>query len=95
MSKELDPAIFTSLVTETHAFLERRFRKPATDFDDISKTNFNPFLLLITAPAYNTFSPFEVAERLQLGKAFHGDDTAFGRMAEENISMPSAASRRP
>src|SRR6185437_8758863 len=55
------------------------------DFDDISKTNFNPFLLLITAPVYNIFSPFEVAERLQFAKAFHGDDTAFGRMAEEKF----------
>jgi hypothetical protein len=70
---------------ETFAFLQRRFETLANDFDDISKTNFNPFLLLITAPVYNIFSPFEVAERLQLAKAFHGDDTAFGRMAEEKF----------
>ncbi len=70
---------------ETFAFLERRFKNLALEFDDISKTNFNPFLLLITAPVYNIFSPFEVAERLQFAKAFHGDDTAFGRMAEEKF----------
>ena len=69
--------------TETYEFLRRRFRALAEDFDDIAKTNFNPFLLLITAPVYNVYSPYEVAERLQLGKAYHGDDTAFGRMAEE------------
>lgn len=71
------------LEEETYRFLKRRFRELAENFNDISKTNFNPFLLLITAPVYNIYSPFEVAERLQLGKAFHGDDTAFGRMAEE------------
>jgi hypothetical protein len=71
------------LEEETYQFLKRRFRELAEQFDDISKTNFNPFLLLITAPVYNIYSPYEVAERLQLGKAFHGDDTAFGRMAEE------------
>ncbi len=71
------------LEDETYEFLKRRFRELAEQFNDISKTNFNPFLLLITAPVYNIYSPYEVAERLQLGKAFHGDDTAFGRMAEE------------
>lgn len=71
------------LQEETYLFLKRRFRELAEQFNDISKTNFNPFLLLITAPVYNIYSPYEVAERLQLGKAFHGDDTAFGRMAEE------------
>jgi hypothetical protein len=72
-----------ALEDETYNFLNRRFRELAERFNDISKTNFNPFLLLITAPVYNIYSPFEVAERLQLGKAYHGDDTAFGRMAEE------------
>lgn len=71
------------LVQETEDFLERRYNKLAKYFDDISKTNFNPFLVLITSPIYNIFSPLEVAERLQLAKAFHGDDTAFGRMVEE------------
>ncbi len=71
------------LEEETYQFLKRRFKGLAEQFDDISKTNFNPFLLLITAPVYNIFSPYEVAERLQLGKAYHGDDTAFGKMAEE------------
>jgi hypothetical protein len=67
---------------ETYQFLSRRFEFLAREFNDISQTNFNPFLLLITAPVYNTYSPFEVAERLQFAKAFHGDDTAFGKMAE-------------
>jgi hypothetical protein len=72
-------------IEETYQFLNRRFQTLAVDFNDIAKTNFNPFLLLITAPVYNIYSPFEVAERLQFAKAFHGDDTAFGRMAEERF----------
>jgi hypothetical protein len=80
---ELPKEIHKKFVEETTAFLTRRHNTLAINFDNINKTNFNPFLLLITAPVYNIFSPFEVAERLQLGKAFHGDDTAFGRMAEE------------
>jgi len=72
-------------VDETKALLERRFQTLAEGFDDLQDTNFNPFLLLITAPVYNIFSPFEVAERLQLAKAFHGDDTAFGRYGEEKL----------
>ena len=80
--EELHPQIRARFVEETLSFLSRRFDL-AVRFDDIAKTNFNPFLLLITAPVYNIFSPFEVAERLQLGKAFHGDDTAFGRLGEE------------
>lgn len=79
----LQDGVKERFITETIDFLERRFEKLAVSFDHIAKTNFNPFLLLITAPVYNIFSPFEVAERLQLAKAFHGDDTAFGRMAEE------------
>ncbi len=81
--QDLPGAQGAELEEETYQFLKRRFRGLAEQFDDISKTNFNPFLLLITAPVYNIFSPFEVAERLQLGKAYHGDDTAFGKMAEE------------
>ncbi len=80
---DLPAAQAALLEEETYQFLKRRFKGLAEQFDDISKTNFNPFLLLITAPVYNIFSPFEVAERLQLGKAYHGDDTAFGKMAEE------------
>jgi hypothetical protein len=83
LTKEIPEKAFDELVKETEDFLKRRFNKLAIQFDDISKTNFNPFLLLTTSPVYNLFSPFEVAERLQLSKAFHGDDTAFGRMAEE------------
>jgi Type II restriction endonuclease EcoO109I len=82
---ELSPAAAQAIEDETYAFLNRRFGTLAQDFNDISKTNFNPFLLLITAPVYNIFSPYEVAERLQLAKAYHGDDTAFGRLAEEKF----------
>ncbi|MGL5363390.1 MAG: PmeII family type II restriction endonuclease [Bosea sp. (in: a-proteobacteria)] len=85
LSEGLAPAVKEQIVQETYDFLKRRFKTLAVEFDDISKTNFNPFLLLITAPVYNIFSPFEVAERLQLAKAFHGDDTAFGRLAEEKF----------
>ena len=42
-------------------------------------------MLLITSSVYNLFSPFEVAERFQMGKAYHGDDTAFGRFGEEKL----------
>lgn len=83
LRNDLPKEIYDQFVSETLAFLTRRYDNLAVKFDHISKTNFNPFLLLITAPVYNVYSPFEVAERLQLGKAFHGDDTAFGRMAEE------------
>lgn len=72
-------------MAETKALLDRRFESLAESFNTIEDTNFNPLLLLITAPVYNLFSPFEVAERLQLGKAFHGDDTAFGRFGEEKL----------
>jgi hypothetical protein len=85
LQAKLDPAIFQQLVFETKALLERRYASLAEGFNDIADTNFNPFLLLITAPVYNLFSPFEIAERLQLGKAFHGDDTAFGRFGEEKL----------
>lgn len=94
LAAELSPDIYARIVTETKSLLDRRFASLATDFDDISKTNFNPFLLLITAPVYNIFSPFEVAERLQLAKAFHGDDTAFGKFAEEKI-LPLFGSCKP
>lgn len=83
------------LVEETYQFLRRRFQTLAVDFNDIAKTNFNPFLLLITAPVYNIFSPYEVAERLQLGKAYHGDDTAFGRLAEDKFLKIFGASTPP
>jgi hypothetical protein len=80
---------------ETYDFLERRFQQLAMDFDNIAKTNFNPFLLLITAPVYNIFSPFEVAERLQLAKAFHGDDTAYGKVAEDKYLPVLGATKPP
>jgi hypothetical protein len=76
--------VHDAIVRETDSLLERRLAK-ANEVADIEQTNFNPFLLLITSPVYNIFSPYEVAERLQLGSAFHGDDTAFGRFAEEKI----------
>lgn len=82
---DLPEGIHDQIVAETDALLERRFVRLANEFTTIEQTNFNPFLLLITAPVYNIFSPFEVAERLQLAKAFHGDDTAFGRFGEEKI----------
>lgn len=94
LESELPETIYGAIVRETKQLLDRRFGSLVTDFDDISKTNFNPFLLLITAPVYNIFSPFEVAERLQLAKAFHGDDTAFGKFAEERI-LPLFGSCKP
>lgn len=85
LAETLPEGAIEQFIEETYQFLNRRFQTLAVDFNDIAKTNFNPFLLLITAPVYNTYSPFEVAERLQFAKAFHGDDTAFGRMAEERF----------
>lgn len=93
--QDLAPEIYDQFVKETLDFLKRRYQTLAVQFDHIAKTNFNPFLLLITAPVYNVFSPFEVAERLQLGKAFHGDDTAFGRMAEERYLRLFGAIKPP
>jgi Type II restriction endonuclease EcoO109I len=95
LADDLPVPVRDEFVYETLEFLKRRYHSLAVDFDDISKTNFNPFLLLMTAPVYNVFSPFEVAERLQLGKAFHGDDTAFGRMGEERYLRPFGARRPP
>jgi len=85
LAEALADDALTAIEEETYSFLQRRFQSLAINFDNISKTNFNPFLLLITAPVYNIFSPYEVAERLQLAKAYHGDDTAFGRLAEERF----------
>jgi hypothetical protein len=84
LADELPAGVHDAIVSETDELLERRLSK-ANEIAAIEQTNFNPFLLLITAPVYNIFSPYEVAERLQLGSAFHGDDTAFGRFAEEKI----------
>jgi len=95
LSPDLPDDVYQQFVAETLSFLNRRFENLAVRFDHIAKTNFNPFLLLITAPVYNVYSPFEVAERLQLGKAFHGDDTAFGRMAEEKYLRLFGATRPP
>ncbi len=92
---DLPKGAFESIVSETRSLLERRFTQLAEGFDSLQDTNFNPLLLLITAPVYNLFSPFEVAERLQLGKAFHGDDTAFGRFAEEKLLPLFGASDVP
>lgn len=91
---DLDPTIYQSIIRETESLLGRRYQQLAEQFTDISDTNFNPFLLLITSPVYNTFSPLEVAERLQLGKAFHGDDTAFGRFGEEKL-LPLFGAENP
>ncbi len=85
LQSDLPADTYAKIVHETKALLERRFKALALGFTDIKETNFNPLLLLITAPVYNIFSPFEVAERLQLGKAYHGDDTAFGRFGEEKL----------
>jgi len=90
----LDEATATKIVVETRNLLDRRFKLLAEDFKDIADTNFNPFLLLITAPVYNIYSPLEVAERLQLAKAFHGDDTAFGRFGEEKL-LPLFGAKEP
>lgn len=95
LSPDLPQGVHDALVTETRNFLARRYDKLATKFDHIAKTNFNPFLLLITSPVYNIYSPFEVAERLQLGKAFHGDDTAFGKMAEAHYLRLFGATNPP
>ena len=95
LTDQLHTAAAQAIEDETHAFLNRRFGTLAESFDNISKTNFNPFLLLITAPVYNIFSPYEVAERLQLGKAYHGDDTAFGRLAEERFLKVFGATTPP
>lgn len=85
LNVELSQQTFDKIVAETKDLLDRRYASLAIDLDHITKTNFNPLLLLITAPVYNIYSPFEVAERLQLAKAFHGDDTAFGRFGEEKL----------
>ncbi|QCL97930.1 hypothetical protein [Agrobacterium tumefaciens] len=53
LSEELPEGAIELFIDETYQFLNRRFQTLAVDFNDIAKTNFNPFLLLITAPVYN------------------------------------------
>ncbi len=93
LADHLAQGVHDAIVRETDSLLERRLAK-ANEVTDIEQTNFNPFLLLITSPAYNIFSPYEVAERLQLGSAFHGDDTSFGRFAEEKV-LPLFGAKLP
>lgn len=94
LSDDLSPEYSQALENETYELLRRRFEKLAVGFNNISQTNFNPFLLLITAPVYNIFSPFEVAERIQLAKAYHGDDTAYGRLVEDKF-LPIFGAKKP
>ncbi|WP_159793543.1 PmeII family type II restriction endonuclease [Puerhibacterium puerhi] len=77
---------FEGMVNVTLELIERRFRK-MQELVDVSSSdvNINPFLMLAMAPAYNLYSPFEVAEYTQNAKMFHGDATAFGKYVEKHI----------
>lgn len=102
LSDEMPPAIYEAVVTESLAFIERRFASMQETRAVSEKNNLNPFLMLLMAPAYNVFSPFEVAEYLQNAKMPHGDATAFGKFVEDRIfplfgviSPPEKAMDRP
>lgn len=102
LSDEMPPATYEAVVTESLAFIERRFASMQEMRAVSEKNNLNPFLMLLMAPAYNVFSPFEVAEYLQNAKMPHGDATAFGKFVEDKIfplfgvtSPPEKAVDRP
>jgi hypothetical protein len=85
LSDEMPPATYEAVVAESLAFIERRFASMQETRAVSEKNNLNPFLMLLMAPAYNVFSPFEVAEYLQNAKMPHGDATAFGKFVEDRI----------
>ena len=81
----MPPDKYEAIVAESLAFIERRFSSMQQTRGVSEKNNLNPFLMLLMAPAYNIFSPFEVAEYLQNAKMPHGDATAFGKFVEDRI----------
>lgn len=85
LADEMPPLIYEAVVKESLSFIERRFASMQETRVVSEKNNLNPFLMLLMAPAYNVFSPFEVAEYLQNAKMPHGDATAFGKFVETNI----------
>ncbi|HET7507659.1 MAG TPA: PmeII family type II restriction endonuclease [Solirubrobacterales bacterium] len=86
LKKKMPVATFNEIVNETEALLERRLAKVQELVDaESSDVNLNPFLMLMLAPAYNIFSPFEAAEHVQNAKLHQGDATAFGKFVETKI----------
>lgn len=89
---------YEAIVAQSFAFIERRFRS-MQEMRRVENVNLNPFLMLLMAPAYNVYSPFEVAEYLQNAKMPHGDATAFGKFVEAcifplfGVSSPPEKSR--
>lgn len=84
LAPRMDDEVYQKVVLESYAFIERRFQS-MQELRRVEAVNLNPFLMLLMAPAYNTFSPFEVAEYLQNAKMPHGDATAFGKFIEARI----------
>jgi hypothetical protein len=86
---------FRQVVDVTRGLIERRFQK-VQELVDVNSgdINVNPFLMLAMAPAYNIFSPFEVAEYEQNSKLPHGDSTAFGKYTEDGI-FPIFGAKQP
>jgi Type II restriction endonuclease EcoO109I len=83
---EMPEEQFLKVVEATRGLLDRRFAVAKRLVDVASKdVNVNPFLMLAMAPAYNIYSPYEVAEYAQNAKLPHGDSTAFGKFVEVNI----------
>ncbi len=85
LAEEMPAEKYEAVVTESLAFIERRFSSMQETRQVSEKNNLNPFLMLLMAPAYNVFSPFEVAEYLQNAKMPHGDATAFGKFIEDRV----------
>lgn len=86
LSDVMPPAQFDAVVEVTRGLIDRRFASMQAIVDVSSRdVNINPFLMLAMAPAYNIFSPFEVAEYIQNSKMPHGDATAFGKFVEGKI----------
>lgn len=86
LKQKVPAATFEEIVTETEQLLERRLEKVRKLVNaESSDVNLNPFLMLMLAPAYNIFSPFEAAEYVQNSKLHQGDSTAFGKFVETKI----------
>jgi hypothetical protein len=95
LKRKMPVATFEEIVDETEALLERRLDKVRKLIDaESTDVNLNPFLMLMLAPAYNIFSPFEAAEHVQNSKLHHGDSTAFGKFVETKI-LPHFGARGP
>lgn len=86
LADKLAPEYFNGIVEEFLTFLRARLKtvRTLTDVSD-PEVNLTPLLMLALAPAYNLYSPFEVAEYIQMAKFPHGDATSFGMRLDSRL----------